>query len=223
MWARFCHLADDGCSTLPCRKASQTFSAPWIPSCTPPLCPVQIHITQNTSSCKYKYMKVEMCVWSSVCMRPAQPNAADESWLHFVMRRAVCILHHHLTVSRSYFAILSRTYLITIIHTHTRKISGDQNSNFIFEQHKKRICLGLSLGCGSAAHWSTIHRAFILWVFETDLVYGWVEQMVGFKWYAECIFTWKPTCMTMNQHSGRALGKPLAICATFNVCLFRVE
>lgn len=91
---------------------------------------------------------------------------------------AVCILHHHLTVSRSYFAILSRTYLITIIHTHTRKISGDQNSNFIFEQHKKQIYLGLSLGCGSAAHWSTIHRAFILWVFETDLVYGWVEQMI---------------------------------------------
>ena len=54
---------------------------------------------------------------------------------------AVCILHHHLTVSRSYFAILSRTYLITIIHTHTRKISGDQNFNFIFEEHKKRICL----------------------------------------------------------------------------------
>ena len=101
-WARFCHLADDGCSTLPCRKASQTFSAPWIPSCTPPLCPVQIHITQNTSSFKYKYMKVEMCVWSSVCMRTAQPNAADESWLHFVMRRAVCILHHHLRVSRVY-------------------------------------------------------------------------------------------------------------------------
>ena len=49
---------------------------------------------------------------------------------------AVCILHHHLTVSRSYFAILSRTYLITIIHTHTRKISGDQNFNFIFEEHK---------------------------------------------------------------------------------------
>ena len=123
---------------------------------------------------------------------------------------AVCILHHHLTVSRSYFAILSRTYLITIIHTHTRKISGDQNSNFIFEQHKKRICLGLSLGCGSAAHWSTIHRAFILWVFETDLVYGWVEQMIGCKWYAECIFTWTPTCMTMNQHSGRALVKQCA-------------
>ena len=101
-WARFCHLADDGCSALPHRKASQTFSAPWIPSCTPPLCPVQIHNTQNTSSCKYKYMKVEMCVWSSVCMRTAQPNAADESWLHFVMRRAVCILHHHLRVSRVY-------------------------------------------------------------------------------------------------------------------------
>ena len=101
-WARFCHLADDGCSALPRRKASQTFSAPWIPSCTPPLCPVQIHITQNTSSCKYKYMKVEMCVWSSVCMRTAQPNAADESWLHFVMRRAVCILHHHLRVSHVY-------------------------------------------------------------------------------------------------------------------------
>ena len=101
-WARFCHLADDGCSALPRRKASQTFSAPWIPSCTPPLCPVQIHNTQNTSSCKYKYMKVEMCVWSSVCMRTAQPNAADESWLHFVMRRAVCILHHHLRVSHVY-------------------------------------------------------------------------------------------------------------------------
>ena len=86
MWARFCHLADDGCSALPRRKASQTFYGPWIPSCTPPLCPVQIHITQNTSSCKYKYMKVEMCVWSSVCTPTAQPNAADESWLHFVMR-----------------------------------------------------------------------------------------------------------------------------------------
>ena len=31
-------------------------------------------------------MKVEMCVWSSVCTPTAQPNAADESWLHFVMR-----------------------------------------------------------------------------------------------------------------------------------------
>ena len=126
MWARFCHLADDGCSTLPCRKASQTFSAPWIPSCTPPLCPVQIHITQNTSSCKYKYMKVEMCVWSSVCMRTAQPNAADESWLHFVMRRAVCILHHHLRESRGYVFFSTKSmfwwwyYIPDICHFFTR-------------------------------------------------------------------------------------------------------
>ena len=64
-----------------------------------------------------------------------------------------CLVH-----TLQYYLVHTWSPSFILTHWLTRKISGDQNSNFIFEQHKKRICLGLSLGCGSAAHWSSGQR-----------------------------------------------------------------
>ena len=111
---------------------------------------------------------------------PGGPPCPMQQWIMITLCDAPAQFAYSITISPC------------LVHTLQYYLAHTWSSSFILTQEKYletkipisylssiRICLGLSLGCGSAAHWSTMHRAFIVSLWNWSCVWmswtnGWM-------------------------------------------------